>query len=93
MSITIGHTTFDRVRYDADADVLYLHVGDPSRATDFDESPEGYALRFGPDGDLVGVTIINAKSLLNQGAPIAITVPERFTVDPSVLAPGVEDAA
>ena len=22
MSITVGHTTFDRVRYDADADVL-----------------------------------------------------------------------
>jgi hypothetical protein len=32
MSVTIADITFDRVAYDADADVLYLHVGDPSRA-------------------------------------------------------------
>lgn len=31
MSVTIGETTFDRVEYDAEADVLYLHVGEPSR--------------------------------------------------------------
>lgn len=93
MNITIGHTTFDQVRYDADADVLYLHVGDPNRASDFDESPEGHALRFGPNHELVGVTIVNAKRLLEQSAPIAITIPERFTVDPSALAPAVGDAA
>ena len=32
MSVTIGHINFDRVEFDADGDVLYLHVGDPSRA-------------------------------------------------------------
>ena len=38
MSITIGHTTFDRVRYDSDADTLYRTLA--SRlAVDFDESP------------------------------------------------------
>jgi uncharacterized protein YuzE len=56
VSITIGGTTFDRVSYDSDADVLYLHVGDPSSAVDFDESPEGHALRFDSTGRLVGVT-------------------------------------
>ena len=29
MSIHIGPYTFDHVRYDADADVLYLSIGDP----------------------------------------------------------------
>ena len=58
MTITIGSATFDNVFYDQDVDVLYLHVGDPSTAVDFDESPEGHALRFDVEGRLVGVTIV-----------------------------------
>ncbi len=52
MTITIGSSTFDNVLYDADVDVLYLHVGDPSTAVDFDESPEGHALRFDAEGQI-----------------------------------------
>jgi hypothetical protein len=43
MTVQIVNLTFDRVRYDADGDVLYLHRGDPSDAVDFDASPEGHA--------------------------------------------------
>ena len=93
MSITVGHTTFDRVRYDADADVLYLHVGDPSQAVDFDESPEGHALRYDGDAKLVGITIVNAKQLLDGAKPIVITIPERVTIDHATLAPAVQSAA
>jgi uncharacterized protein YuzE len=93
VSITIGGTTFDRVSYDSDADVLYLHVGDPSSAVDFDESPEGHALRFDSAGRLVGVTLVNARRLLEQGEPIAITVPQRLAIDPSALAPAIDSAA
>jgi uncharacterized protein YuzE len=93
MTITVGHTTFDRVHYDADADVLYLHVGEPSQAVDFDESPEGHALRFDSDGQLVGITIVNAKRLLDDAKPIVITIPERVTIDPATLAPAVDSAA
>ena len=50
MSVNIGGITFDRVRYDRDGDVLYLHVGDPATAVDFDASPEGHALRCAPPG-------------------------------------------
>ena len=32
MSVQIGPYTFDRVRYDRDADALYLAHGDPARA-------------------------------------------------------------
>ena len=67
MNITVGHTTFDRVRYDSDADTLYLHVGEPDDAADFDESPEGHTLRFNADGEWIGVTIVNAKRLLDGG--------------------------
>jgi uncharacterized protein YuzE len=93
MSITVGHTTFDRVDYDADVDVLYLHVGSPERAVDFDESPEGHALRFDTAGKLVGITIVNAKQLLESSEPIVVTIPERITIDPAALAPAVQSAA
>jgi uncharacterized protein YuzE len=93
MSITVGNTTFDRVQYDAEADVLYLHVGDPKRAVDLDESPEGHALRYDREGTLVGITIVNAKRLLESAEPIVVTIPEQVTIDPAVLAPAVESAA
>lgn len=93
MSITVGRTTFDRVSYDAAADVLYLHVGDPDRAVDFDESREGHALRYDRDGQLVGITLVNAKQLLDGNEPIAITIPERVIIDPVMLAPAVQSAA
>lgn len=85
MSITIGRITFDRVAYDTEADVLYLHVGDPANAVDFDESPEGHALRFDAEGRLVGVTIVGARRLLDRGSTIPITVPERLEVDPDAI--------
>ncbi|MGH7749308.1 MAG: DUF2283 domain-containing protein, partial [Candidatus Dormibacteria bacterium] len=77
--------TFDRVVYDATGDVLYLHIGDPSSAVDFDESPEGHALRYDADRQLVGLTIVNAKWLLDRG-PLAVTIPQRVQVDPATLA-------
>lgn len=61
--MTIADITFDRVEYDADADVLYLHVGDPSRAVDYDETPEGHAVRFDGNGELVGLTLVRPKLL------------------------------
>ena len=93
MSITVGNVTFDRVHYDADADVLYLHVGDPSSAVDFEESPEGHALRFDGDGNLVGISIVNARALLDTSEPIVVTVPERITVDPATLTPSANGEA
>jgi uncharacterized protein YuzE len=73
--VTIGGTTFDRVRYDREADVLYLHVGDPATAVDFDESPEGHALRYDAAGRLVGLTIVGARRLLAREGRITVTLP------------------
>jgi uncharacterized protein YuzE len=87
MSIQIANITFDRVDYDADGDVLYLHHGDPSTAVDFDASPEGHALRFDEQGDLVGVTILNARWLLEHEGRITMTVhaAEEFHLAPEQL--------
>lgn len=86
MTVTIGSLSFDRVRYDSDGDVLYLHRADPKEAVNFDESPEGHALRFNRDGHLIGVTIVNAKLILAQDGAITITIPERVQVGPDALA-------
>lgn len=92
MSLTVGRTTFDRVVYDAEADVMYLHVGEPSDAVDFDESPEGHALRFDDQGRLIGVTLVNVRRSIEEGGRIVVTVPERFEVDPDALADAVAAA-
>ena len=86
MTITVGDFSFDHIDYDADADVLYLHVGEPATAVTFDESPEGHALRFDRDGRLVGITIVNVRRSLNHNERLIITVPARLEVDASVLA-------
>jgi YD repeat-containing protein len=76
MTVTVGPITFDRVSYDRDADVLYLSVGDPTRAVDFDESAEGHALRYDADGRLVGLTIVDARRLLERDGEIVVTPPQ-----------------
>ena len=85
MTVTIGNLDFDRVRYDAEGDVLYLHRADPKEAVDFDGSPEGHHLRFNAAGELIGVTIINAKWLLDNEGKIVLTVPKRIEVGPEAL--------
>jgi uncharacterized protein YuzE len=75
--VKIAGVEFDRVVYDREADVLYLHVGDPSSAVDFDATPEGHATRYGADSSLVGITIVNAHWLLAEDGKIVITLPER----------------
>lgn len=85
MTVTIGNITFDSVHYDAGGDVLYLHVGDPTQAVDFDASPEGHALRFDANGDLVGVTIVRPKWLIEHEGKVTITMPERVEVGPDAL--------
>jgi uncharacterized protein YuzE len=89
MSVTIADITFDRVEYDSDADVLYLHVGDPSTAVDFDETPEGHALRFDAEGRLVGITLVRPKHLLDESGGLRITLPVPSDVSAGELTPAL----
>jgi uncharacterized protein YuzE len=86
MSVTISDIEFDRVEYDADADVLYLHVGDPSRAVDYDETPEGHAARFNRDGELVGLALVRPKRLLERDGEVRVTISVPIVVPPAELA-------
>ena len=90
MTIRVANTDFDRVDYDADADVLYLAAGDPERAVDFEETPEGHAVRYGPGGELVGITIVNARRLVDENGAVTITLPE--TSSAAVLRPAFAGA-
>jgi uncharacterized protein YuzE len=86
MIVTIGSLTFDHASYDARGDVLYLHVGDPQPATESEETPEGHVLRFDAGGKVIGLTIVNAKWLLERDHAINVTVPEHVAVGPDALA-------
>ena len=65
---------------------FYLRVlGDPGTAVDFDESPEGHALRYDAADQLVGITIVNAKWLLDRDGRVTVSAGEPISVDRTAL--------
>ena len=85
MTVTIAGVEFDHVFYDREADVLYLQVGPPPRtAPDFDASPEGHYLRYDEKGGLMGLTIVNARRILEREGTIVITLPGRTIEAPDL---------
>ena len=92
MKITIGQTTFDHASYDAAGDVLYLHVGEPRPAFESEETPEQHLVRLDEQGQVIGLTIINAKWLLDQEGAIAVTLPELQRVEAEELEPALRAA-
>jgi uncharacterized protein YuzE len=93
MTVTIGNMTFEHATYDERGDVLYLHVGERRPAADSDGTPEGHAVRYGPDGEIIGITIVNARWLLDRDGKVTITMPERVEVSADALAPALAPAA
>jgi uncharacterized protein YuzE len=75
VSIDIGSLRFDHADYDADNDVLYLHVGEP-RAGEGEETPEGHVVRYAPGTDrVVGLTLLGVRHALAHDGRLAVTVP------------------
>jgi uncharacterized protein YuzE len=93
MRITIGNSTVDHASYGDRADVLYLHVGDRQAAADSLGTPEGHAVRYNADGDVIGVTIIDTRWLLDRDGKITVTIPERIDVSADTLAPALTSPA
>ncbi|HEX6461503.1 MAG TPA: DUF2283 domain-containing protein [Thermoleophilaceae bacterium] len=85
MSVTIANTTFERVVYDADSDVLYLKVPDSEAEAVTDATVEGHAIGRDAEGRITGITIVNAKWLLERDGEITLT--ERIPA--SSLAPAL----
>jgi hypothetical protein len=89
VNIKIGPLSFDHADYDAENDVLYLHVGLPE-AGEGEETPEGHVLRYAPGTSrVVGLTVIGARHVLQRDGNLAVTVPEQIETTAEVLAPAL----
>jgi YD repeat-containing protein len=86
MNIKIDGLVFDRASYDADGDVLYLARGELAEASDAALTPEGHGVRYDAEGRVIGVTIINARMLLDRDGHLTITLPHEVHVDATDLA-------
>jgi uncharacterized protein YuzE len=92
MNVRIGSLVFDHADYDADGDVLYLHIGPPQPA-EGEETPEGHVLRFAPATHrIVGLTVINARWLVDRDGRLLVTVPETVEASPDELAAALHAA-
>jgi uncharacterized protein YuzE len=64
VNIEIGPLRFTLAEYDAEGDVLYLHVAEP-QGGEGKETPEGHVLRYAPGTrDVVGLTVFRARRIL-----------------------------
>jgi uncharacterized protein YuzE len=89
VNITIGPLTFDHADYDAEGDVLYLHVGEPE-AGEGEETPEGHVVRYAPGSTrIVGLTVLGARRILARDGNLAVTVPETVETTAEDLAPAL----
>jgi uncharacterized protein YuzE len=92
MNIHIGRLVFDHADYDADGDVLYLHVGQPQPG-EGEETPEWHLVRFAPGTqEIVGLTIINARQVLDRDGRLIVTVPETVEATAEELAGALQAA-
>jgi hypothetical protein len=94
VNITIGPLSFDHADYDAEGDVLYLHVGDRSeigqQAGEGEERREGHVVRYAPGTNrIVGLTVLGARHILERDGHLAVTVPETVETTAEDLAPAL----
>jgi uncharacterized protein YuzE len=86
MNIKIDDLTFDRGDYDPEGDVLYLGRGDANNGSDAALTPEGHGVRYDSKGEVIGVTIINARRIIERDGYLTITLPHSVRVDAGELA-------
>jgi len=92
MNIRIGPLVFDHSDYDEAGDVLYLHVG-PPQAGEGEETPEGHVIRFAPGTQrIIGMTVINARRMLERDGRLVVTVPETVEASAAELGPALHAA-
>jgi len=89
VNVHIGPLVFDHADYDAEGDVLYLHVGSP-REAEGEETPEGHVLRFEPGTEhIVGLTVMNARWVLDRDGRLIVTIPGKVEASADELAPAL----
>lgn len=92
MSITLAGIDFEQHHYDDRGDVLYLSVAGytgESPPPNAYASPEGHGVEFDEDRNVIQMTLVNVKWLLERDGELKITWPDgHVTHDapPQVLA-------
>ncbi|MGH2923422.1 MAG: DUF2283 domain-containing protein [Solirubrobacterales bacterium] len=89
MTVRIGDLVFDDVSYDERGDVLYLSVGKPRTAARTHATEEGHAVRFDETGNVIGITLVNAKWLSERDGKVTVTFPDRLEASAEELAPAL----
>jgi uncharacterized protein YuzE len=89
MTVRIGAHEFDRVSYDERGDVLYLGRADAEPAAVTDATPEGHAVQLDARGELIGLTVVNARWLIARDGKLVITIPERIEAPASEFEPAL----
>lgn len=74
MTVRIGNHEFDDVLFDAERDVLYMHKGKPAPARETIPTPEGHAVMLDEKGEIIGVTVVNARWLAERDGQVTITL-------------------
>lgn len=89
VNITIGPLSFDHADYDAENDVLYLHIGKP-QAGEGEETPEGHVIRYSPQtGGIVGLTVMGPRRILAGSGRLVVTIPDAVETTAEDLAPAL----
>ena len=79
MSVTVADIQFEHHVYDRRGDVVYLAVqgydagGIPAGAT---STPEGHGIEFDENGNVIALTLVNAKWLIDRDRELRITWPD-----------------
>jgi YD repeat-containing protein len=89
MTVRIGDNEFDVVRYDEAGDILYLIVGGAAPEARTDATPEGHAVTWDDSGRVIGMTIVNAKWLLQRDGKITMTVPDLIEMRAEEIEPAL----
>ena len=92
MIVRMGCHAFDDVVYDAVGDVLYMHKGKPVAAARTLASEEGHAVMLNDAGEIIGITVVNAKWLAERDGRITVSMPESGA-DLASLETSAEDLA
>jgi len=86
MTVHVGPYEFDHVSYDEEGDVLYLRRGERKAAADTFGTPEGHAVRFDDVGEVIGMTLVNARWLAEHDGKVVVTLPNPIETDADDLA-------
>lgn len=74
MTVRFGDFEFDHVVYDDRADVLYLSAGPPREPAHQEATPDGHLVRYDENDRVIGLTVVNAKWLVERDGKVEIRI-------------------